>query len=75
MMTSKMRISQQTSFRFTGNVNHIIIISLIRTNYRVNLLRTRMSLCCGKFPQYLLDVWDTYDKKHSSENDRPGELS
>ena len=36
------------------------------------VLYFRVALVQGKFPDYLLEVWDDYDFRKNSDNDRPG---
>lgn len=32
----------------------------------------RVAVCCGTYPERLLQEWDRWDEENGSENDRPG---
>ena len=35
-------------------------------------LNSRMAICYGEYPDFLLEAWDDYDFRKHSDNDRPG---
>ena len=52
--------------------NNCRYMYVIATVDKWRLFLTRVAVCTGQYPDFLLEAWDEYDFRKKSDTDRPG---